>query len=457
MSGESKIGANSITLSAKELSDIRQNAMFQQKHVQRSKKEILHEMSQNRAAKWGNTIEALRRKKIEDKQKRKDAEEALLRSLDDKEAKMREEQRRVMVARANLAKQAESDSIRKFKSKLMMADIVHQREQQMAITKHQTSMDRTMESRYLEQTLKSMKAFDEKENEKVVAAQKKQIETQKVIETQLAEVAARKIAERKQREFEAAKLIQIAMEEEQKGIEREEERVDHIKAIQKEQVLWLNEQIKQKAESLQSQQLEDDKIKQYAMEKERVEAIRKQKEEDRFVERQGLRQKLIDSQTAYLQKMKLNEDDRVAKQVEVAAAKKEVMEREKEMKKEQLLRECMDQCDFQKMKREQRKQEERNEDEQRLKEIDLDVRKYQEEEEQLAVQRRMDAIKVQSFLRKQTIDKKRREIMDAEMEAMHQNEITLQHQEEQQQISQWAKEKIMEYQAMGLNVKHLFK
>jgi len=457
MSGESKIGANSITLSAKELSDIRQNAMFQQKHVQRSKKEILHEMSQNRAAKWGNTIEALRRKKIEDKQKRKDAEEALLRSLDDKEAKMREEERRVMVARANLAKQAESDSIRKFKSKLMMADIVHQREQQMAITKHQTSMDRTMESRYLEQTLKSMKAFDEKENEKVVAAQKKQIETQKVIETQLAEVAARKIAERKQREFEAAKLIQIAMEEEQKGIKREEERVDHIKAIQKEQVLWLNEQIKQKAESLKSKQLEDDKIKQYAMEKERVEAIRKQKEEDRFVERQGLRQKLIDSQTAYLQKMKLNEDDRVAKQVEVAAAKKEVMEREKEMKKEQLLRECMDQCDFQKMKREQRKQEERNEDEQRLKEIDLDVRKYQEEEEQLAVQRRMDAIKVQSFLRKQTIDKKRREIMDAEMEAMHQNEITLQHQEEQQQISQWAKEKIMEYQAMGLNVKHLFK
>merc|ERR1711972_986786 len=145
------------------------------------------------------------------------------------------------------------------------------------------------------------------------------------------------------------------MEEEQKGIKREEERVDHIKAIQKEQVLWLNEQIKQKAESLKSKQLEDDKIKQYAMEKERVEAIRKQKEEDRFVERQGLRQKLIDSQTAYLQKMKLNEDDRVAKQVEQAAAKKEEMEREKEMKKEQLLRECMEQCDFQKMKREQRK------------------------------------------------------------------------------------------------------
>jgi len=457
MSGGSKIGANSITISAKELSDIRQNALFQQKQAQCSKNEVLHEMSQNRAAKWGNTIEALRRKKIEDKQKRKETEEALLRSLDEKEAKMREEERRAMVARAKLAKQAESDEIRKFKSKLMMADIVHQREQQMAIKKHQTSMERTMESRYLDQTLKSMKAFDEKENDKVVAAQQKQLETQKVIETQLKEVAERKIAERKQREEEAKKLIQIAMEEQQRGIRREQERVDHIKKIQKEQVLWLNEQIKQKAESNKVEQLEDDKIKQYAAEKERIEKIRKQKEQDRFVERQRMRQKLIDSQTAYLQKMKLNEDDRVAKQVEQAAAKKEEMEREKEMKKEQLLRECMEQCDFQKMKREQRKQEERNEDQQRLKEIDLDVRKYQEEEEQHAVQRRKDAIKVQSFLRKQTIDKKRREIMDAELEAKHQNEITGQYKKEQQQISQWAQEKIKEYEAMGLNVKHLFK
>merc|ERR1711953_1231201 len=108
-------------------------------------------------------------------------------------------------------------------------------------------------------------------------------------------------------------------------------------------------------------------------------------------------------------------------------------------------------------KREQRKQEERNEDQQRLKEIDLDVRKYQEEEEQHAVQRRKDAIKVQSFLRKQTIDKKRREIMDAELEAKHQNEITGQYKKEQQQISQWAQDKIKEYEAMGLNVKHLFK
>jgi len=414
-------------------------------------------MSQNRAAQWGNTIEALRRKKIEEKQRAKERDEALLRSLDDKEAKLREEERRAMVARAALAKQSESDSIRQFKSKLMMADIVHQREQQMAIRQHQHSMQQTMDSKYLEQTLHSMAAFDRKESDKVVAAQKKQIETQCIIETQLKEVAARRLKERALREEEAAKLIQIAMEEQRKGVEREQRRVDHIQRIQKEQVLWLNEQIKQQAVTAKEEEAEDRKIKQYAAEKERVENLRKQKEQDRFVERQRTRQRLIDSQTEYLQKMKLDEDDRVAKQVEVADAKKEEIEREKERGKQQLLRECMAQCDDQKMKRRQRKEDELRADALRLKEIDADVGRYRAEEVEGAVKRRKDAVKVQSFLRKQTIDKKRREIAAAELDTDHQNEITRQHQEEQQQISQWAADKISEYEAMGLNVKHLFK
>lgn len=436
---------------------MRQNVMSENQNEQRSKKEILHEMSENRAAKWGNTIEALRRKKIDLKQKRKEADEAMLRSLDEKEAKLREEERRVMVNRAKLAKQAESDEIRKFKSKLMMADIVHQREQQMAIKQHQSQMGRAMEGKYLEQTLHSMEAFDRKENDKVLAAQRKQVETQNIIETQLKEVAQRRLKESKQREEEAKVLIQIAMEEQRKGIEREEKRVEHIKKIQREQVLWLNEQIKQKAECAKSEQLEDAKIKQYAAEKERVENLRKQKEKDRFVEQQRTRQKLIDSQTEYLQKMKLNEDDRVAKQVEQADAKKEEIEREKEVQKMRLLTECLEQCSFQKERRAQLKRDELAEDEKRLKEIDLDVKRYREEEAECAVKRRKDAIKVQSFLRKQTIEKKRREIECAEKETKHQNEITQQHKEEQEQISQWASDKIKEYEAMGLNVKHLFK
>ena len=151
-----------------------------------------------------------------------------------------------MRERARIAKQEQSDEICKFKSKLMMADIVHQREQQQKINKFQKEMDKTLEKKYLQQTLNSMKAFDAKENEKKAIAKQKQMETQKIIETQLKEVEKRKLMEKLQRDEEAKYLIQIAKEEERKAIEREGKRIEHIKRIQNEQSVWLKEQINKK-------------------------------------------------------------------------------------------------------------------------------------------------------------------------------------------------------------------
>jgi len=457
MSSKSKAVANSVTVSAKELLEIRQNARSTTESSQRSKKEVLHEMSQQRAAKWGNTIEALRRQKIEDKRKQTEAEEALLRSLDEKEAAIREEKRQMMVARASLAKQAESEEIRKLKSKLLMADIVHQREQQMAIKKHQDSMEKELETKYLAQTLSSMEIFDRKQVEKAEAAKKAQIATQQVIAEQLKGVAARKLTEKKQREETAAQLRAVAAEEKRKERAKEEQRVQRMQQMQREQGQWLSEQIQQKKAQKACEKENDDKMKQYAAEKEHIQNVRKQKEQQRFAERQRTRQRLIDSQTEYLEKMKLDEDDRVAKQVEEAEAKKEGIERAKELQKQQLLRECMEQCDGQRERRTQRKRDELEEDAKRLRDIDLDVKRYREEEQQLTVRRRKDALRVQAFLKQQIIDKKRREITEAERDRAYQQETDEKRKEEQQQISQWAEDKIKEYQAMGLDVEHIFK
>ena len=55
---------NSITLSSTEFDNIQHNASQSNFNIlQQQKKQTLHEMSQNRASKWGNTIEALRHKK----------------------------------------------------------------------------------------------------------------------------------------------------------------------------------------------------------------------------------------------------------------------------------------------------------------------------------------------------------------------------------------------------------
>jgi len=440
-----------------ELGEIAQNAMPLKGSVKQSKKEKLHEMSKARADTWGNTIEALRRKKISEKKAALEREEIHLRELDEKEAKDREARRQQMVAAAKVVKREQSDEIRKFKSKLMMADIVHQRQQQMAITEYQKEMEKSLEGKYLEQTLQTMKAFDLKEASKRTALQQKQLETQKMIEVQLIEVDKKREVAKVEKAESAKQLKQIAAEEEKKRQLAEEQRVQHLLSIQKEQREWLEQEMVRKAEQQRIDAKEDDKIKMYATKQDKIKRTRKEKEQTRFAERQRLKQKLIDVQTKHLLALRSNEDDRVAKQAESAAAKKEDIEIKKAMKEKRLLKECLDECQFQRERRMEIKREERRQDQERLQEIDLDVERYQKEEAANVVQRRKEALKVQSFLRKQQIDKKRREIQIAEGEKTHQRQITKEHQEEQEEISKWAKQKIAEYKAMGLDVKHLFK
>jgi len=457
MSHKARKSMNCVTLSMNDLGVIAQNAMPLNGSVKQSKKEKLHQMSQARAETWGNTIEAQRRKKISNKKAALEREEMHLRELDEKEALDRAAYRQQMVAAAKVVKREQSDEIRKFKSKLMMADIVHQRQQQMAITEYQKEMEKSLEGKYLEQTLQRMKAFDIKEATKVTTSKLKQIETQKMIEVQLKEVEKKRKVDKVEKAEAAKQLNQIAAEEDKKRQNAEEQRVQHLLSVQKEQREWLEQETLRKAEQQRLDAKEDDKVREYAVKQDRIKSVRKEKEHTRFEERQRLKQKLIDVQTEHLLALRSNADDRVAKQAESAAAKKEGIEIKKAMKEKRLLKECLDECQFQRERRVQNKSEERREDQERLREIDLDVERYHKEEAGNVVQRRNDALKVQSFLRKQQINKKRREIQLAEGDRTHQRQITKEHQEEQEEISKWAKEKIEEYKAMGLDVKHLFK
>merc|ERR1719235_2674831 len=72
-----------------------------------------------------------------------------------------------------------------------------------------------------------------------------------------------------------------------------------------------NNYLKQiKAEDLQRQQKEEEKIDEYARRKEEMLQIRKNKEEEVFKAKQAIRQAMIDSQSAKLAAMKNDEDER---------------------------------------------------------------------------------------------------------------------------------------------------
>merc|ERR1712129_232893 len=105
----------------------------------------------------GNTLTAQRETKQRAKILKREEEEAELRKIDDQEEAIRNQHRLAMREAAKKAKQEQSDEIRQFKSKLMMADIVHQREQQLKIKNYQTMMEKQLDKTYLQQTLQTRK------------------------------------------------------------------------------------------------------------------------------------------------------------------------------------------------------------------------------------------------------------------------------------------------------------
>merc|ERR1712129_380376 len=171
--------------------------------------------------------------------------------------------------------------------------------------------------------------------------------------------------------------------------------------------MWLKQQMKQKKENNEKRKHEDAAVAKYAAEKERVEKIRKEKEKQRHDEKQRIRQKLIDSQTKHLKNLKLNEDDRVAKQVMESAAKKEQDEAKKSEDQMKLLSECLAQCELQQNKKKEQKAKDLKEDHERLAIINQDVKQFEKEEANNLQIRKQDAQKVQRFLKKQIMNKKK--------------------------------------------------
>merc|ERR1711977_205307 len=84
-----------------------------------------------RAKTWDNTLEGSRRKKAEEKRKKLELEELERQKLDSEEAKIQLDQRKATIDRANKLLYDESDRMKSFHSKMMMCDVLAEREAQM--------------------------------------------------------------------------------------------------------------------------------------------------------------------------------------------------------------------------------------------------------------------------------------------------------------------------------------
>ena len=169
----------------------------------------LQELSNSRKAKWPNTIEANRERKDKERQDKLDAQEKLRLEIDAEEAALQAEKRRLAIERANKMLYDSTDRVKSLHSKLMLADVMEERERQLELKARKRQMEIENEERWYQKQQDAIRRMDAEEDlrdeeeimkrDQVGKVRLEQIDHQKAIQ-------AEKLAEM-QREGEAMKAM----------------------------------------------------------------------------------------------------------------------------------------------------------------------------------------------------------------------------------------------------------
>merc|ERR1712151_1109277 len=254
--------------------------------------------------------------------------------IDAEEAKIQLDQRKATIDRANKLLYDESDRMKSFHSKMMLCDVLAEREAQVALKGELKKLEQIREDRFLEMEKQNYRKMLEREMKEKETKEELSKIAAKVQKEQLAEYKEKRFREIEDQMLEGELLRRKAIEDLESEKQSERKRRDTaIKALAETQKA--NEYLKQiKAEDTLRQQREDEKIQQYAARKEKMLRLRKQKEEEVFQQKQAARNKMIEDQATRLAQLQNDEDERVESQVKA----KEASDEKKRLEKEELMR-----------------------------------------------------------------------------------------------------------------------
>eukprot|EP00668_Euglena_longa_P029256 GGOE01036601.1.p1 GENE.GGOE01036601.1~~GGOE01036601.1.p1 ORF type:complete len:480 (+),score=207.48 GGOE01036601.1:135-1442(+) len=297
-------------------------------------REMLKQRSEARVKNWPNTIEALRLRKEIDRRERLEREEDARRALDAEEAQYQAARREAAIERANLILYEQDDRIKALNSKMLLSNVLDERQKQIELKEQRKEMERQKEAAWhaeLEHqvVVQQMKEEEEKQQRIVKAHQ-----TQREQKEQLQEVEQRVQKMRmdaKNDGLEIRRTAEKAVRDEQ---EAEMERRRQAQLLNQE-YRRVNEELKQmKAEQERLSKEEDAKMEQFAKVKEGQMLERKRRMEEKFRNDMAKRQAQIDKQSAYLEELRRKHDERLDRQIEAVAAENESKEQEKREKRE---------------------------------------------------------------------------------------------------------------------------
>merc|ERR1719149_458867 len=147
----------------------------------------LSELSNARKGQWPNTIEANRARKEREREEKAEAEEKLRLEIDAEEEALQAEKRRLAIERANKMLYDSTDRVKSLHSKLMLADVMEERERQLELKKVLKGRELATEERFYQKQQEAIRRMDAEEDMRDEEEEEKRKLVGKVREEQVAQ------------------------------------------------------------------------------------------------------------------------------------------------------------------------------------------------------------------------------------------------------------------------------
>merc|ERR1719375_2440917 len=345
------------------------------------------------------------------------------------------EKRRNAIERANKILYEESDRMKTFHSKMMLCDVLAEREAQVALKEELGKLENIREERYLEMekaSYRNMLERELREKDNLGKAAKMAAEMQK---SQLKEATEKRLHQIEDDVLEGEMLRQKAAED--LRAERLAEKKRRQQAVQ----------------ALAETQKANAYLKQLRAEDE----LRKQREEEVFQAKQSHKQKMIDKQVAQLAAMKSNEDERLERQV----LEKEMKDEMDRLEGEERRRKWLEEIDTSRRMQVERKRAQTDREKAEEHELSTFWKEWcgrlDELDEQEKTQRRLAAKKLAQEQLMQKEVRKRREEEEKRRESTVAVSAQSALEADTLEFHQYAEEQIKKYATEGKNIIPLIK
>lgn len=296
----------------------------------------LKETCEDRTKNWSNTVLALRKKKEQDKYEKFEREELERRKIDQEEAEYQAGVKKVVMDKAKRQLFERNDKVKTLHSKMLLCDVLQERELQKDIKKHKAAVEEEIKKEHHEEILRQCDEYDRREIEKEQIMKAKREHQQEVLKQQHEVFREKHIVRLMEDRIEGDIIKVKAKEQELKSMREEVERRNKIKKSQEEthKGNLLLQEIRRKEKEKEIE--EENKIKQYYVDREAKIKKRKEEQDRKFAEKQRIRQMMIDKAVSDLQKKNDKENERLKKDIEEARIKAENVEKEKREKIQKL-------------------------------------------------------------------------------------------------------------------------